>query len=335
MTFIVAWATAWTKGKLCPAVLLYGLMSPPAHNKPFPAFGPPQALFAEGSLAYNPTNEWIFPSPIEAAGRLPNPLGRWHMYYSPHDRPGGICLAYADDLRGPWHEYSNNPIIDCVWAGHYQVSHVASPHPLWQADEERLLLWFHGENDTTRLASSADGIHFDYEGVAVTTESFRPDMMEASYARVFEHAMPSKGNRYVMMLMGRIEQTRHIFLAWSEDARQWRTQFEPMISPPEHLPNGQTSAPFLQRLGGQLYVCHHVDWTAPGEPLRANLYATPVDEELRQAGESFVFLAAKDELPDHGRLADAYFAEQDGERYLFYITGRRLEGRIVYAEALV
>jgi hypothetical protein len=79
------------------------------------------------------------------------------------------------------------------WAPHYKVSHVSGPHALWIDEEKKLFVYYHGENDVTRFASTTDGIHFQYEGVPATTKDFDA-ISEASYARVFRYTIPGKGN---------------------------------------------------------------------------------------------------------------------------------------------
>ena len=44
-------------------------------------------------------------------GRISGALGRLHLYYAPHNSPGGLCLSYANSLGGPYTEYAGNPII--------------------------------------------------------------------------------------------------------------------------------------------------------------------------------------------------------------------------------
>ncbi len=88
-----------------------------------------------------------------------------------------------------------------------------------------------GENDVTRIASTTDGIHFQYEGVAVTTKMF-DGVTEASYARVFRYTLPGKDNRYIMLLMGNNRGTRRIYLGWSKDDRTWESRRTPLVDPP-------------------------------------------------------------------------------------------------------
>lgn len=134
-------------------------------------------------LRYNPVDDIIFPSVIRSPEGK-HSLGKYYLYYAPHNKPGGICLAYADKLKGPWTEYANNPIIPNQWSDHYSVSHVSSPHVTWNDAAQLYMLYFHGENSTTRIAVSTDGISFSYHGIAIEASQF-VDITEASYARVF------------------------------------------------------------------------------------------------------------------------------------------------------
>jgi hypothetical protein len=294
-------------------------------DSPYPRFRFDRYLLDHDRLRYNPTNEWIFPSPI-ATDRLERPLAAHYMYYSPHECPGGVCLALADHPLGPWREYPGNPIISRTWPPHYTVSHVASPHPLWMEDEGRLFLWFHGENDVTRYASSSDGVHFDYEGVALRTSDFDDDLTECSYARVFPDPC---GDGYVFLAMGNRVGTRHIYLARSRDGRAWTPHPGPLLSPPHDLAGGQVSAPFLHRHAGQWFLLHHCDVLTHGfRVLRGHLRATPVATTLEPVGEGVEVYDPTTSGPDFTRAGDPYPIVIDGELRLVYTSGRRLEGRI-------
>src|SRR5262245_6181383 len=195
-----------------------------------------------------PTGEIIFPSVIRASDYFSNPLGTYYLYYAPHEAPGGIMLAYSNSLAGPWTPYGSGPIIRNTWSPYYSVSHVSSPHAFWNQAEGRLFLYFHGENTATRLATSTDGIHFTYDSQVIGCSHFGwGSGCEVSYARVFEHTIPSKGNKYVMVLMGlpQVGPTgRRIMLAWSNNGRTWTGQSTPLIMP-QGTEGANLSAPSL------------------------------------------------------------------------------------------
>src|SRR5690606_7983645 len=149
----------------------------------FPDYRHVRTLLRPEQLTYNPTGEIIFPCVRGVYDKLPAPRGRYYLYYAPHDKPGGICLAYADSLEGPFTEYPRNPIVSNGWQRPRPVSHHASPHVLWNAEKGELWLYFHGENDTTRLARSKDGIHFTYDKVVLSTALLPDGATETSYAR--------------------------------------------------------------------------------------------------------------------------------------------------------
>ena len=293
-------------------------------------FGSPQPVFGEGQLKYNPTNEWIFPTVIATSSFPRQALAKWYMYYSPHDGPGGICLAYADSLQGPWTEHDRNPVISREWPPHYRVSHVASPHALWIEERGELFLWFHGENTETRWASSEDGIHFQYGGIALTTADFA-NSTECSYGRVFRHRMPSRHNRYVLMLMGNIEGRCVLHLAWSADATTWSALRQPFIVVPEEL-GGHGASPWLLEDEGQLHVVYH-SGRFIGDPAEYNIdsdfCAVPVNGDLQPCGPHRTLYPAREEYPDFKRVEDfALATDEAGNSFCFYAAGRRLKGRI-------
>ena len=303
-------------------------------------FGTPRPVFDDLKLKYNPTGEWIFPSVVDASVLSSAAPARWHLYYSPHDGPGGICLAYADNLLGPWVEYDRNPIISNEWAPHYRVSHVASPHALWIEEEGKLFLWFHGENDVTHYASSADGIHFDYEGAAVSTADF-DNSTECSYGRVFRHRLPSRDSRYVILLMGSVEGRCVIHLGWSPDARSWSTLRRPLIVVPEAL-GGHGASAWLYRDEDGPKLVYHSGRGLPvgfrGDPrifdLLGDFCVVRVSEDLEPRGGHQVLHRAREGYPDFGRVCDFALVHDDrGEAVVFYVAGKRLQGRLFFMPA--
>ncbi|MCT2591732.1 hypothetical protein LHJ74_17820 [Streptomyces sp. N2-109] len=294
----------------------------------FPDYTYTGTLLTPAELDYNPTGEIIFPCVRGVYDRLKNPLGRYYLYYAPHDAPGGICLAYGDSLEGPFTEHPKNPLVTNVWAPHYSVSHVSSPHVMWNEEERELWLYFHGENTTTRLARSRDGIHFTYDRTVLTTAD-QPDATETSYARVFRHDLPSHGGaRYVMTFMvNRHNNHRDIGWGWSADGREWTFSEEPLVRYSDVGVENLSGAHLLHR-GGSTYVVYHTDRGSGG-----NILLTELGDDFTKRDHLGVFHAPMTGPPDNGRAAAPAFGTDRGVEYMIYEAGERLGGRIAVARA--
>ena len=164
------------------------------------------------------------PSLIRVPAWIPNPLGRYYIYFADH-KGSYIRLAYADELAGPWtiHEpgalhleqshFSTEParVPDAVqeeirlggWArrpvegvpGRLESatkSHLASPDVHVREDRREIVMYFHGLADfrfqRTRVATSEDGIHFEA----------KEPLISRSYHRGFQH----QGQWYAMSMPG-------------------------------------------------------------------------------------------------------------------------------------
>jgi hypothetical protein len=283
----------------------------------FPTFTRLGAALDKSALSYAPARrEIIFPSVRHVAGRVQNPLGAWYMYYAPHDDPGGICLAYADSLEGPWHEYAGNPIIS---RDPYSVPHVSSPHAYWNEADRRMYLYFHGDNRTTRVATSADGRGFGFGDPVLHTSMLPSNVSEASYARVFPH--PVQSGVYIMLFMGNQAGTRKIFIGWSHSlASGWKFKPEPLISPAAGEGGQLSGAHYWSRNGGGHVVYHAGDGN-----IRVARVGTGFDRE-----EHLGVLYSE---PVATRAAAPCFAEEDGRLYMFYEAGRRSATNIAIARA--
>lgn len=301
--------------------------APAAALAGFPSFAYAGQPFTAEDLAYNPTGEFIFPCIRGVGSTVSNPLGKWYLYYAPHDAPGGICLAYSNSLDGPWTEYPGNPVIRRGWSPHYSVSHVSSPHAHWDPDTGRMYLFFHGENTTTRVASSTDGRTFSYVGTVMSTSKLPSNVTEASYARVFPYAIPGRGNRYIMLFMGNQDGTRKIFLATSTSLTSgWTAQQKPLISPAAGE-NGQLSAPHYWSRNGGGHVVHHSG--------AGTIHVTDVGTAFDRENHLGVLHRPRSSAPDNGRAAAPSFAVSGGHLYMFYEAGSRLAAGIAYAKAPV
>ena len=67
--------------------------------------------------------------------------------------------------------------------------------------------------------------------------------------------------------------------------------------------------------------------------LSADFYATTVTAGLRRSVQTTLFYQAEEAMPDDSRVADIQLVREGDRTWMFYITGRRLHGRI-YAREL-
>ncbi|MEW2180410.1 hypothetical protein AB0890_29310 [Streptomyces sp. NPDC005406] len=292
----------------------------------FPDYRYVKTLLTPAKLKYNPTGEIIFPCIRGVYDKLANPLGRYYLYYGPHDAPGGICLAYGDSLEGPFTEYTANPIVSNNWQPHYEVSHVASPHVLWNEDVKEFWLYFHGENSTTRLARSKDGITFTYDKVVLTTAMMPAGSTETSYARVFRHDLPARGARYVMLFMlNNTSNHRDIAWGWSKDGRDWTFAQQPLV---RHTDVGADNigGPHLLSRNGSTYVVYNTNKESGG-----NLLITEVGNDFSRRDHLGVFYDSGTAAPENGRSASPSFGTDHGVPYMVYEAGERLQGAIAVA----
>ena len=283
-------------------------------------------------LRYRPHPDIIHPSVVDTRPLQAGARARYYMYYAPHDRPGGICLAYADRPEGPWIEYENNPIIGPEWLPHYSVSHVSSPHAIWIPEAGRLFLYFHGENPVTRFAHSEDGIHFEYGGVAVQADMFEPGVTEASYARVHRHEPPGENPHYVMLLMGNHGGTRKVYYARSDDGASWTVRKEALIHPPAGYDQMGPGSLFPWK--GRLFIIDYANRedSPVFDPL-SDIYVHEVDpgfSEVIDRGKLMDYAAAG---PENRRINDPCLVWEGSRVYLFVNVGRRLNQKIGLAVA--
>ncbi len=296
-----------------------------AHAGPagFPTYRYLGTAFTKANLRYNPTNELIFPCIRGVYDKISGGLARYYLYYAPHDAPGGICLAYGNSLSGQFTEYAANPIISRSWSPHYSVSHVSSPHVIWDGQARQFYLYFHGENTTTRMAWSTDGVRFTYHGVVLHTGAV-PGTSEVSYARVFEHQIPGLGNRYVMLFMGNQGGTRRIFWGWSSTGKTFQFSATPLLWPSD-AGQGQISGPHLLKRNNTCYVVYHGD--------DGNMHLSEVGNSFDRKVYLGVFHQAMAGAPDSRRAAAPSFGTDGGVEYMFYEAGQRSSSTIAVARA--
>jgi hypothetical protein len=295
-------------------------------NSTLPSFNYRGVILKAESLKYRPHNDVIYPTVVRVDQRVAKPLAKYYMYYAPHDAPGGICLAVADKPEGPWIEFTNNPLISREWTTNYRVSHVSGPDVIWNEEEQKLFLYFHGENDVTRLASSEDGVHFRYEGTVIDSRMFEAGTTEASYGRVFGQRLPSKNNRYVMLLMGNKNNTRNIYLAWSNDGRKWETQRAPLLRPPAGT--DQIAGAIHLLVHGKHYLIFHAHNSGGKMNEGYDLYAVETDTNLIPLATPFKYIDRTFVSPTNSAVMSPFILEDAGKLYMYFNMGPRLQNQI-------
>lgn len=272
--------------------------------------------FEPSNIDYNPSDEWIFPSIIETSN-IRDSLGKYYMYCSPHGTGStkdgqsiGIALFYSDTLdNNSWTEHPDNPIIAPDWSPHYQVSHIASPHAIWLDEYDKLFLYFHGENDETRWATSKDGVNFDYGGIAITARNM-PESSESSYARVYDYSIPNRSNEYTMFFMDNQSGTRHIRMATSTDAKDWTIDPDNIISPASDM-EGNVSNPFFFKYRGSHYLTYHGS--------SDKMYVTEVGRNIHKEDHKGVFASPSS---GEGRTAGPFLIKDEQDiPWMYYSSG--------------
>lgn len=130
------------------------------------------------------------PSLIKVPDWVPNPLGRYYLYFA-HHKGTYIRLAWADELTGPWtiHPGGVLHVDDTPCKGH-----IASPDVHVLKDQREIRLYYHGGcaegGQSSAVARSADGLSF-------TSES---QIIGPPYMRVFRHA----GQWYAICMPGHL-----------------------------------------------------------------------------------------------------------------------------------
>lgn len=318
----------------------------------FPQFTPDGFTIEMEDYIYNPTKEFNFPTIVDTKDHpVTNALGsyRYYLFYAPHDAPAGNCVAASNSLDGPWVEYEGNPVVGKTWPkddgsgeNWYSVSHVSSPHVIWNEVYQCYFMYFHGENNVTRYATSTDLLNWTYGGVCVVANDFSTTgsgHTEASYARVFEHEVPGLGNKYIMLLMvNNAANMRKIFWAHSADGKEWTAVQTPLLDPSMSSEyKGNFSGPwFMERDGRYFVICHASS---------GNMYAFEVGESLDECIPWGVFYDSRDSVdpgdvehesawPDYGRAgAPSFVKDDEGRWHMFYEGGKRLHANIVHAIA--
>jgi hypothetical protein len=282
------------------------------------------------------------PSIIRLPDWVPQPLGRYYMYFA-HHKGQYIRLAYADSLHGPWKIYEPGalnvadtaffrPQPDPDPSPYGVYTHVASPEIYVDQARKRIVMWVHGEwtdgkrwpesvpeatawmrqngySQFTQVTESTDGVHF----------TALPAISKQSYLRVFEH----NGEFYAISRLGQMLRAKSPLEAFQAGVNPFRDG--PYANKVRHvalLPRGDKLEVFLSVIGAAPEKILHTtislegDWTR----WRAGEYTEVLTPEApyecrdmpvapSEVGE--IYGPAK-------QLRDPALYEEDGKIYLFY-----------------
>ena len=244
------------------------------------------------------------PSLIRVPDWLPDPLGRYYLYFAHH---GGkyIGLAYADRIEGPWRTHEPGTLaLDEAHCEH----HVASPDIHVDHTGRRIRMYYHGVEasgeQVTRVALSADGVHF----------AARPEVLGTSYWRVFEW----DGWHYAVAMPGRTYRSRDPLSGFVEG---------PDLGTPRmrHAAvkiDGHVLTVFYSRKGDcpEHIVCATLRLTADWQDWRLSEPQTLVEPEAEWEGAGLPLGPSRDGwAPQPVRqLRDPAVYREDGRTYLLY-----------------
>lgn len=216
------------------------------------------------------------PSLIRVPDWVPNPLGRYYLYFADH-KGSWIRLAYADALTGPWRihapgalhlndsHFPTTPppatpeqfalvearmrragmIISHDVLTEATTPHIASPDVHVDHANRRITMYFHGlegvGHQASRVALSNDGITFHA----------RPELLGRTYMRIWPH----QGQTYALAMPGVISRSADGLSGFTEGP----TLFNPNMRHAALLLRGPTL---------------HVFWTQVGDAPESILHST-------------------------------------------------------------
>jgi hypothetical protein len=254
------------------------------------------------------------PSLIKVPDWLPDPLGKYYLYFS-HHRGKYIRKAYADRLEGPWTIYERGVL-------HLEETicrdHIASPDVHVDNEKREIRMYFHGQltpglwsrrRQPSFVATSKDGIHFKAS----------PEMLGDSYFRVFRWA----GYYYAMARLGVLFRSVDGLTSFEAGPNPFETaSTAPQVRHVALKLDGNTLFVFYSRIGdrperillsGMELVPDWGKWKVAGEQ-------TVLQPEMPYEGGDLPLAPSKiGDAPERVReLRDPCIYQEEGKEYLLY-----------------
>lgn len=276
-------------------------------------------------------NDIIFPSVIYVSEILENPLDRFYMYFSTHDKPGGIGLATASNPLGPWKKYEGNPVLERN-NRNSNTAHISSPHVIWNPYLKCFFMYYHGMREwdnqkaeqTTGFAVSKDGIKWEKTSTPVI-DSGNPnawDGNELSYARV---TLLREGY-FVMFYMGRDihRSAPKLGLALSRDGIKWQKNSQPFLFPSSVTQKFISTGHLVEHK--KFWLLFYVDETNRAENSMVHLAISSNSGKTWQ-GPFRVLSPGRWYQWDCVRVHDPFVFIKDNKISLYYTGGPRRKSR--------
>lgn len=279
------------------------------------------------------------PSLIRVPDWLPDPLGRYYLYFADH-KGQYIRLAYADEVTGPWHAHAPGSLQ--LEGSHFATEppepapgqllgvqafakatglelphdleqeltapHVASPDVHVDHEGRRIVMYFHGlesfARQVTRVATSRDGIHFET----------RPEILGKTYLRAFR----LDGWTYGLAMPGQLYRSADGLTAFEEGP----LLFEKDMRHAGLLLRGKTLYVFWTRVGEapERILLSTIDVSGPWEGWKESA-ATEILRPERPWEGADAPLEPSIRSTAYGQknqLRDPAIFEEDGRTYLLY-----------------
>lgn len=177
------------------------------------------------TLAMAGTTQIAYPTVVKTTGKVAAPIDVWYMLMAPHDDPGGLYLASAPALAGPWTVKAGGPVLPTPAPNR----HLSSPFVVWNDAAQRFYVYAHllpadpVINQETYLWTTTDFVTFTWEngGAPVIENSATQadaDSLSCSYFRC-----TWDGARWIGAYQGQIDGPggSHICEATSPDGLVW------------------------------------------------------------------------------------------------------------------
>ena len=290
--------------RLSTILLLLGGATLWSSDGPLPKFTFKEVVLKAEDLKFAPTGELERAGLIKMEGLIPNPLGKYYLYYSPHKHVG-IGLVYSDSIEGPWKEYEGNPLIEAT----------AIPDVRWFESTGKFHLWGHRKNSQTEMWTSPDGLNFDYHSVSVAAKNI--GTKNATYTRAYEYPLKRHGSRFIMLYSGYFvdQKIRCIWLAHSQDGESWTQEKTPLVIPIEGE-NNDLYGPSLFRWKGRNYVVYQ-DHTGNRGGL---VKYVKLDDQLNavgKGGKRHILIDHDPNSPADNRYRGCEFYREGDKIYMF------------------